>query len=1332
MQAGKRRNMKRLFFGVLCAALVGGFLFAGSAGQVSADTIGDILNNGGNTVPVDNANNLNTPWNMYQIPGLYTTKTDSSGNTYRVSREHGTNEGSFVANGTASSGMPLSSVTSDGTPDPTGYTGANPKNGSPANIQFTAGDSEFGTPWYSVNYVDKPDFLNFGSASIANNFPTDNANRNNSDLWNPSNVVSKMTKDSSTGKDVLDTAKNQSFNGGYLKIAGNVPIRARIAVSRSTINSIEAGNWGVMARLSFPKGVDVKALASSVAWDKSYFYLTLKSYTFKPGLPLSLLMPSITVKNMTFPLQFDHHIYLDKAHPDSNDFFLKVKGMPFGYNAPVNGDTAQMQLAKPRSDALDYLHNRYYDADTQSMKTLDNLDADGDNDLTSTGQPEFQTFGQGQNLPWDPWYAMVTEFVLNPLKQQGIGGTIVSWIVGAFTTFNVGHSPVYATGLTGRTMALLNGKSELQTADRATSSGGFFQLLNSWFVQPFITSLVSYFIDNPFPGTAHINFTFDMSKYATQDGKEKQALTMSKLFPSPYADGEFNKNGGVDSSTGKSGSDSATDPNRRSIGITMYDSNQLVDPYSVIKGKNTDPDKSDSSAPIYKQLQAGTTPTDYALVNDKEYNNGRDYPVYTNFSSWTGAIVPYDRMHWTDDSDTSQPQSTTYTDTLHSEGKLGSDINNRTATPDPAQDGILVNDGKNAFRVQDRNKFVDTEISDYLPKFGDAAKTKFEAPGAIRPQRYANVYQFYDYSKSEPTPLAEPAPVDYDNDDAEVQAMTDTNVDSNNNITGELNNKRWNYTGTLKIGNNTLPLADASIGLKQSLKPTIDLSAYDPIMLERKSVTGGKHEVKPAATFRDPLAIEGSPSDLHLQFSAGNNGQQDSWNNSVKGEGVTYSSTPRLLSGDFSSSNDEALDGQDNLAGNKTMTFATDGSATSKFAIPHPNYPNAYLYYGYAQIIRKNNLSVRGGYNLSNKVDGSASDDGMLILDNNEPEKYWYTLKKQFTNGDPLVHFVQSSDNGTDISVTTEGFSNEIIGANYPDTIILMAPKIAGVSADGLPQVSTSDAGNSAGTPQLVSSGSDSIDKKYYSWKVKFTKAPKEFKFTYKYKVSDWTQIPLRESETDIATSSSDSSGGAQQALGVSNGIEFNALMNANLIHVPTLDFGTHNIPGASGTGNSPYPLKDNSTKTDAYFTVRNTDNNTSSWTIWDTLDGFTNEDHSSVYDNFTVKLGQPQMLNSSTNQFVDEPYITDPQGADPSTFNGDQSKWRFYNHYPFDLISSGHSTQMYHLDRVNGDSDNKETNLTRYYPNASLSIPANVSPTITSGKYTANITYLLSDNGTV
>jgi hypothetical protein len=1317
MQAGKRRNMKRLFFGVLCAALVGGFLFAGSAGQVSADTIGDVLDNSGSTVPVDNANNKNTPWNMYQIPGL--TTTNAAGDT--VSRDHTTNEGSFVKTATASDGMPMSSGVSGQTYGDQTSSGS-PAAGSPADIQFLNKDvNGHGVPWFSINYVDKSDFVDASSAKVANALNTNSTSFDNGTdyLYNKNNVQSKM--------DASGHLKSgQSFNGGFLQIAGNVPIKAKIAPSATTINAIMAGDWGVMVRLDLPKGVNARDLASTVMWNKSYFYLTLDTYTltvlqgFKIfGVPITQPV-TITFRNLTFPLQFDHHIYLDPTNPDGNDFYLKVKGMPFRYNIPSDGTSAQMQLQKPHADALDYLHNRYYDRSTQTMKPLDQLTGDEDTDLDSNGQPEFVTQGTGMGHPWDAWFGITNELIVKPLADSGgLFGLISSAFAKIIFQSFVPQSPVYQSGLTGRTLSLLNGMTSMQNADRGTTGGNFLSLVNDIFVQPIINATSKYFTQQYFTGTAHINFTFDMSKYAANSSsKEAQALTSGKLFAAPYSDGRVNDGDGLQSG------------NRRSFGITMYNTSQMVDPYRTLTGTNTDDKNSESSGDaIFNHLKAGVTPMDYALVKSSEVKNGTPYPVYTNFTSWTGAIVPYDRMHWNDDSNASN-QQTTFTDTLHSEGKIGSDINNRTATPDPAQDGILVNNAA-MFRVKKQTDFTNEEDS-YLPQFGDAAKTKFESPGAIRPQRYANVYQYYDYSKSTPTPYSQPQPVDYDSDDAEVQAQTDTNLDSSNNITGELNNKHWNYTGTLKIGNNTLPLADASIGLKQSLKPTIDLSAYDPIMLERKSVTGGKHEVKPAATFRDPLAIEGSPSDLHLQFSAGNNGQQDSWNNSVKGEGVTYSSTPRLLSGDFSSSNDEALDGQDNLAGNKTMTFAKDGTATSKFAIPHPNYPNAYLYYGYGQIIRKNNLSVRGGYNLSNKVDGSASDDGMLILDNNEPEKYWYTLKKQFTNGDPLVHFVQSSDNGTDISVTTEGFSNEIIDAKYPDTIILMAPKIAGVSADGLPQVSTSDAGNSAGTPQLVSSGNDNIDNNYYSWKVKFSKAPKEFKFTYKYKVSDWTQIPLRESETDIATSSSDSSGGAQQALGVSNGIEFNALMNANLIHVPTLDFGTHSIPGASGTGNSPYALKDNSTDTDAYFTVRNNDNNSSSWTIWGTLDGFANADHSDTYDNFTVKLGQPQMLNSSTNKFVDEPYITDPQGADPSTFNGDQSKWRFYNHYPFDLISSGHQTQMYHLDRLNGDSDNTETNLTRYYPNANLNIPANVSPTITPGKYTANLTYLLSDNGTL
>ena len=932
----QRNLMKKGVWGLLLVILASSVLWLGQPAQVAADTIGDVLDNTGTTVPKDKNGQ---PWNMYQVPGL----TNNQG----VSRDHGMNEGSFVWSGTAASGAPLST-----TPDSsgTGYqdmdsTTHSPKAESPADIQFQdSDDGTHGNPWFVINYVNKLGFVDFGNASIANNFSNKSDSYDNSQhdyLYNPDGVQSKMD---STGH----LKKGASFNGGYLQIAGNVPIKARIAISPTTIDAIMAGDWGVMVRIDLPKGVNAKDLASTVVWKSSYFYLSLDTLPLK-NIPF---VSSITFNNLTFPLQFDHHIYLDRSNPDGNDFYLKVKGMPFKYDTN-GGDGATMQLQKPRSDALDYLHNRYYDGGV--MKPLDNLDGDSDNDLLADGQPEFKSYEKGYGHPWDAWFGITEELIVEPLSHIPFIGWLLSPLSKGLFQTGVPQSPVYESGLTGRTLSLLNGDDRMKNADRSTSDNAITNIINKYFAQPIVSGIAGYFTDRYFNGTAHINFTFDMSKYADHSSTDREALTSGKLFAAPYSDGKINDDDGLQSG------------DRQSFGITMFNTAQLVDPYSVLNGSDTTDKNSVSSGDaIFQHLKAGVTPIDYALV--KKGEKGTPYPVYTDFTSWTGAIAPYDRLHWADDNNKPLPKIAT--DTLHSQDKLTSDLNSRSATPDPAKDGILVNDGK-AFPVQDQTTFYNQEQA-YQPVFN---KDKFTTAGVIRPQRYANVYQLYDYSKSTPTPLSTPKAVydGVDNNKVSVTANDGVNFDGTT-INSALNNSQWHYTGTL----NTLPLADATLGLNQSLKPTIDLSDYFPIYVNRSEITGGKSQTKPVGYFRDPLATGTNASNLHLGFSTKQT-QQDAWNKA--GEGVTYSPTPKLLSGNFSGKNDVALDQNKNMANNTAMSFAPDGSALGKFQVPLQSDPTSILYYGYADVDRDNTkVNIVNSYKLGANVDDTASDDTMLVI----------------------------------------------------------------------------------------------------------------------------------------------------------------------------------------------------------------------------------------------------------------------------------------------------------------------------------------------------------------
>lgn len=59
-----------------------------------------------------------------------------------------------------------------------------------------------------------------------------------------------------------------------------------------------------------------------------------------------------------FPMQFDHHVYLDPDH--SNVFFLKVKGIPL-IHSETNGifqtKSSTIKLARFAQDSIDYQNN---------------------------------------------------------------------------------------------------------------------------------------------------------------------------------------------------------------------------------------------------------------------------------------------------------------------------------------------------------------------------------------------------------------------------------------------------------------------------------------------------------------------------------------------------------------------------------------------------------------------------------------------------------------------------------------------------------------------------------------------------------------------------------------------------------------------------------------------------------------------------------------------------------------------------------------------------------------------------------------------------------------
>jgi hypothetical protein len=151
-------------------------------------------------------------------------------------------------------------------------------------------------------------------------------------------------------------------------------------------------------------------------------------------------------------------------------------------------------------------------------------------------------------------------------------------------------------------ITLLNAAGGKQIKERDMGDGivGLYQAITQWFTT------------NMFKGNAHINFSFDVSKYQAGISKDQQALTAGRFFAAPKADGTFNSVSGL----------AETD----AVKISMYDSSQLVDPYSLTEGldradTNTSSllrqtlhtDKS-SQMNATKGGPAGMTPADYAVI----------------------------------------------------------------------------------------------------------------------------------------------------------------------------------------------------------------------------------------------------------------------------------------------------------------------------------------------------------------------------------------------------------------------------------------------------------------------------------------------------------------------------------------------------------------------------------------------------------------------------------------------------------------------------------------------------------------------------------------------
>jgi hypothetical protein len=1184
----------RFLAGLMTLGLLLGLVVFTTAQSVSAVTIGD---------PFDNTGS-NRPDNTYTIPGHGT---------------RGPDEGSFFKTGTSASGTPITTGAGDD------WEAGNAE--SPVTITFpNTSDSnypsEYGKPFYSINYVDKNDFLDFSSADQANNF-----NKTGESEFNPGNVKSKM--------DANNKLKSgETYDDGYLQITGNVPIHAQLANSKTSVDAAMAGNWGVMARVTLPAGVDAKSLGGAVDWTGSYFYLNLQTIS----------LAGQNLKNINFPLQFDHHIYLDAQH--KNVFYLKVKGIPFGFTPSNGNSSATMKLLNGSADYLDYLHNVYLDSQGKESQ----LDEIGDPQTVGSGdsiQPNFITQNNGKNTIWDPFYGMINESFSN----VPFVGTALKLVTSAFS-----GSPVYEAGSVGRAIALLNASDQSDNRpmvkidwDDVNPVILGLKLIKAFIFDPFTRVISNYFVANGFYGSAHINFSFDMSKYRGSSDTTLQSLTTNRLFAAPYSDGTFN--------TGDTSG--SNDNNRRSYGITMYDSNQLVDKYNVLSGMDRKDPTKDTA--LLNQMKAGTSPMDYALI--KTGATGTEFPVYTNFTSWTAAAVPYDKD--------------TTNDTLHSSGNpIGDDLRYRTATPDPRTDGALLNDGSNISVAKD------WDHTGHAPQFSADKKT-LEKAGSITPERYANVYEVYDYTKS--TPTLDPHPI-YSADEPSLKLAV-TNSGSENIGTGysgaiskDFAPGQWTYDGSL----NGIPIASANLGLNQSLTPNMDLSSSPFLIVPKTSVTNGQHQTYSLGNWRDGLIINNDT------MTAALNGFDGTKYGTATAKNLVTSTT----------ANKVGL----GLADTYNYGFAQKGpygDITPEFKMPPAATTDPVTFYsGDFTLSRQDDIPVHMPTTQPTigSTLGTKKASTLIALINNAHASYTITRSQDtqyaYANGQTITATGVVKNIGTDSSRTK---------------FVVVVPTPAGLT------LADYNFGAANGTVSKDTNITAKLGGNAAAYDVTLTNplpVGQTFTYTAKYQVADMSQLPSNGTPFQDLLLDPDT----LDYLGESNTNWLYPAASPYLQTVPSFDFGKHPQPGSTVT----YATVAGNKQTFA-VTDPDTASTVNNWSLFAQLSPFVNGD--SNLSDLAMTFGTP---NGETK----------PADYDANKANNEMTDddWLYFNHTANTVPSNQSMQRLYRLDTsLEPTVDPKNAALDYSGGNGgkgvTLTVPANDDAAIKLGKYNATITYTLDSN---
>ncbi|MCD2256627.1 hypothetical protein FHQ08_07825 [Lactobacillus sp. CC-MHH1034] len=820
--------------------------------------------------------------------------------------------------------------------------------------------------------------------------------------------------------------------------------------------------------------------------------------------------------------------------------------------------------------------------------------------------------------------------------------------------------------------------------------------------------LVGYFVDKGFNGTANINFNLDMSKYTGNKTTAYKALTQGRLFPSPYSDGRLNTDNGLNG-------------NRRAIGIDLYGTSQLVDPYKVGRDMLSDDNilnKTDvNSDASYDKKWKGNTPMDYAVIKKSELEKGAAFPVYTNFTSWNSFVAPFDNLA---DRHTVGPDNQAIPDTHDSKAKAAYNIRNRVAKPDPYIDGILVNPfiNKQTFGTADKYDYHSTSLDNpFLLNQQDAATGQVTA-GAITPQRYAQVYSYYKFDANDPNKAGavEPTPI-HDKTQEHLKLTVTPTVSasyhqgSETYFTGDLdgagNLKRpvdtqqtWDYEGTY----DGVPIAGAKLRLEQQLRPEVNLNLPDPILVSKKALMKGQtYTYHNIGNWNDPFPGPYS-GDLSLanRFGAVNaiaSGEQ-SLLNGLNRDKNTINFT--INGHDYGDPNG----GTETSAGKFSVqdidegkTFNVNYDINTQFPT-YTNIPILFLQDRYANVAIQSKDLVTGAlnhYQIPHEYENGNSENdsvnekqhgiSLFILDDVKNELS-ITKKFQITDGlTSTQRYIDAKHQIVKVVATAVNKGN----APLSGEVTLFVPNLA---TNRVNSIVVSDLG---GTPKMVQANASSRLNDYTEFSFipdKPIDVGKSFSYTYTYAITDYDSIPLENILMDHAMQTS---GTQATMIGQSNNIFLYKLAGPQILQVPELNFGKHVT-----TQKGPYQSTEK-----PRITLYDNDS-TDSWTLSANMSPFHEADSTQPFmpdqSAITLDLGHASRIGSDLGMDEVDETLRYNHTADTLTADGTM--------YPIYVLDQSFETSTANYFDLNFDTP------------AKLNFPESAFGFIKLKKYQANITY--------